>query len=529
MTSNTPTTWEEANIFFRRNKNWKGGNDVIYIPYEHCDNRSVQAQIRLMKDIKQSDELIKNSMHERRRHYHCIHPDIISQSPSKSIPFKFNPKQLEISVRKQKIQFIMWDKCQKYFNALISFKLSEKNNISNSNICLQKDCIHQLIDMEEIMSLTFDAITDITQKRLATKYFCFQLVMHHFAIDGIYLCKYCIDKLCNYNKLIKTLHRLRSHCNDNLLKHATLYASHGCILQDGSAIKSIYEAWFDCIYSETMIIITLYYVAKHFPKMVHKLVKCEFNLFYFTMQRLFKIATQTYCHKKYGFDDKNITKVYINEMIGKLDIKYIDLHELLRYVWITVIGKKSIKRKQCLEILKKPSSEHDLQYSFHQTIGYHYANSHITLDKTKKDTLFPSVISMSIVYNYCYQQLSRKQKRIVGKQLFDFIDIGFTQVYPGCGQNIILPIWAMLFDENYKIYDKKCIFGKKMNELIMGTYRNERKYLQCSNPKCNKTQNTTTFQMCERCRLRRYCSRKCQKIHWKYEHRHSCLFYENKQ
>merc|ERR1712167_213896 len=46
---------------------------------------------------------------------------------------------------------------------------------------------------------------------------------------------------------------------------------------------------------------------------------------------------------------------------------------------------------------------------------------------------------------------------------------------------------------------------------------------KCSNPLCSKReQRVRQFQVCARCQVTRYCSRKCQKTHWNNGHKKYC-------
>ncbi len=49
-----------------------------------------------------------------------------------------------------------------------------------------------------------------------------------------------------------------------------------------------------------------------------------------------------------------------------------------------------------------------------------------------------------------------------------------------------------------------------------------KKHLRCCNTGCTKRSGLKT---CGKCKLLTYCSRKCQKIHWKLEHSWQCCSY----
>ena len=52
--------------------------------------------------------------------------------------------------------------------------------------------------------------------------------------------------------------------------------------------------------------------------------------------------------------------------------------------------------------------------------------------------------------------------------------------------------------------------------------------LKCSNIGCEKLESKTgEFKLCTQCRVAYYCSRKCQKQHWKREHKQFCIRVED--
>lgn len=94
---------------------------------------------------------------------------------------------------------------------------------------------------------------------------------------------------------------------------------------------------------------------------------------------------------------------------------------------------------------------------------------------------------------------------------------------------------------------KNCIYGNGIidywnNNLgDVDALKNHREWtirnnLWCFNSGCNKTANTLSkhnnnaditdyrvnLKLCRACRIVRYCSRKCQKIHWKAQHKKQC-------
>ena len=51
---------------------------------------------------------------------------------------------------------------------------------------------------------------------------------------------------------------------------------------------------------------------------------------------------------------------------------------------------------------------------------------------------------------------------------------------------------------------------------------------QCSSHECKKVEpQVGAFKHCGRCRLKYYCSIKCQKKHWKNGHKEECREFEN--
>ena len=52
----------------------------------------------------------------------------------------------------------------------------------------------------------------------------------------------------------------------------------------------------------------------------------------------------------------------------------------------------------------------------------------------------------------------------------------------------------------------------------------EIKWMQyiCSNGKCRKTRNDCVLMKCDKCRVARYCSRRCQKYDWIKNHKQLC-------
>eukprot|EP01083_Nonionella_stella_P073129 197510_1 len=50
-------------------------------------------------------------------------------------------------------------------------------------------------------------------------------------------------------------------------------------------------------------------------------------------------------------------------------------------------------------------------------------------------------------------------------------------------------------------------------------------WIRCSNAKCKTTwgKHRRGFKLCKRCQNTSYCSRKCQKYHWKHQHRAKCI------
>ena len=46
---------------------------------------------------------------------------------------------------------------------------------------------------------------------------------------------------------------------------------------------------------------------------------------------------------------------------------------------------------------------------------------------------------------------------------------------------------------------------------------------KCSYVKCKKMEESRVeFMVCSRCKLPCYCSRRCQKLDWKHEHKQKC-------
>ncbi len=58
---------------------------------------------------------------------------------------------------------------------------------------------------------------------------------------------------------------------------------------------------------------------------------------------------------------------------------------------------------------------------------------------------------------------------------------------------------------------------KKIEKYLSTDKRNN-----CSNPKCNKIEGDKRFNVCAKCRQKKYCSRQCQVAHWKDEHKEEC-------
>lgn len=72
--------------------------------------------------------------------------------------------------------------------------------------------------------------------------------------------------------------------------------------------------------------------------------------------------------------------------------------------------------------------------------------------------------------------------------------------------------------EKYKIIEKKC------SQHLYQESKGRHKYLRkCKN--CNKKKKDTKLYLCKRCFSVKYCSKHCQKMHWK-EHKLHCVLFE---
>ena len=81
---------------------------------------------------------------------------------------------------------------------------------------------------------------------------------------------------------------------------------------------------------------------------------------------------------------------------------------------------------------------------------------------------------------------------------------------------------AKLFKHNNS--DMKAWEGLKRNELKIRHQFSSNGHIKCSNQKCtNSTKNKKNLlKVCKGCRSVFYCSKKCQKYHWKKQHRRQC-------
>jgi hypothetical protein len=66
--------------------------------------------------------------------------------------------------------------------------------------------------------------------------------------------------------------------------------------------------------------------------------------------------------------------------------------------------------------------------------------------------------------------------------------------------------------------DKGCVAQKEERPIA----RCKSGRVCCSNPACDEVQGRTKFDQCSQCRAVQYCSRRCQKAHWKGSHKQAC-------
>ena len=69
--------------------------------------------------------------------------------------------------------------------------------------------------------------------------------------------------------------------------------------------------------------------------------------------------------------------------------------------------------------------------------------------------------------------------------------------------------------KNYKIVKRK--WKKERRRICI---ENRENYIDCMNEKCKK--KNVKLRLCKQCKMVYYCSRKCQKHHWKYLHKYQC-------
>jgi len=113
--------------------------------------------------------------------------------------------------------------------------------------------------------------------------------------------------------------------------------------------------------------------------------------------------------------------------------------------------------------------------------------------------------------------------------------IGGSSLFPKCfGNDLARVVRSPMCAEPYTakgLYE--AFYGDSVLEDLnfLGAYKekfNTQKLRHCDNKRCGKKETIEKhFQFCKRCKVPRYCSVVCQKIHWANGHKQRC-FLRNK-
>ena len=142
-------------------------------------------------------------------------------------------------------------------------------------------------------------------------------------------------------------------------------------------------------------------------------------------------------------------------------------------------------------------------------------------------TLSLPAINIELFMNCAYCGFINKRKQKLYNNIIDgnykFKKKKSSDKNMNKNKNIISSDFNFKPKENITCYSKILAKSKKKKESIVIKQK-----LNITNIKHNKNNKSKKLKKCKMCQLTYYCSKSCQKKHWKYNHRIECILLQNK-